>query len=285
MVKSALALCAIFCSGAALAAPESLSKVRTDKGEVLLEVLATGVSVTKITKISTYCDIRVSAPEKDEAAKLLKKTEQDLANGMQAAGLNSAILDFSAPSIISGDRNEFAAAAAAGAAATAVAAAGAAAAAAVGDAAINDTASNEGDYYRPRPMFNNTRRVGVSTSSATDIQAARAVMSEFGCEEDYQFVRRPLIELADPSAAKSKATTAAIATAKAQAENYAAALDMKVVRMLRVSEAGAIREFLGSESDFIMQDMRNDRDRRTPVSNEVPVSASISIDFVLEPKG
>jgi hypothetical protein len=281
MVKPALALGAILLSGAALAAPESLTKVHTDKGEVLLEVLATGVSVTKITKISTYCDIRASAPEKDEAAKLLKKNQQDLANGMQAAGLNSAILDFSAPSIMIGDRNEFAAAA--GAAAAAAVAAGAAAA--VEDAAITDIATNEGDNYRPRPMFNNSRRVGVSMSLATDMQAARAVMSEFGCEEDYQFVRRPLIELADPGAAKAKATTAAIATARAQAENYAATLNMKVVRMLRVSEAGAIREFFGPESDFIMQDMRNDRDRRAPISNEVPVSASISVDFVLGPKG
>lgn len=116
------------------------------------------------------------------------------------------------------------------------------------------------------------------------MQAGRAVMSEFGCEEDYQFVRRPDIELANPAAAKAKATTAALAAAKAQAENYAAALNMRVVRMLRVSETGAIREFLGPESDFIMQDMRNDRDRRASMLDDAPITASLSVDFVLGPK-
>jgi hypothetical protein len=277
MVKLAVALGAMLLSGAASAAPESLSKVNTDKGEVLLEVLGTGVSTTKIVKVSTFCDLRVNAWEKDEATKLLKKAEQDLANGMRAAGVNSAILDFSAPSKMGSDRSGFAAA-------TAADAAVAGAAAAAKDAAIDDVAATEEYVDNSAIQYNNSRRVGVSTGSATTMQAARAVMSEFGCEEDYQFVRRPIFELADPGPAKAKATTAAIAMAKAQAEIYAAALNMKVVRMLRVSETGAIREFFGPESDFLMQEMRNDGNRGALLSNDVPVNASISVDFVLGPK-
>jgi hypothetical protein len=280
MVKSAVALGAMLLSGAASAAPESLAKVNTDKGEVLLEVLGTGVSTTKIVKVSTFCDLRVNAWEKDEATKLLKKAEQDLANGMRAAGVNSAILDFSAPSKMGSDRSGFAAATAAAAADAAVAGAAAAAT----DAAIDDVAATEEYVDNSAIQYNNSRRVGVSTGSATTMQAARAVMSEFGCEEDYQFVRRPIFELADPGPAKAKATTAAIAMAKAQAEIYAAALNMKVVRMLRVSETGAIREFFGPESDFLMQEMRNDGNRGALLSNDVPVNASISVDFVLGPK-
>jgi hypothetical protein len=277
MVKSAIALGAMLVSGAALAAPESLSKVDTDKGEVLLEVLATGVSTAKILKVSTVCDLLVNAWEKDEAAKLLKKAEQDLAKGMRAAGVGSAVLDFSAPSKMASQRADYATA-------VATEAAVAGAVAAVKDAAIDDVAATEEYVDNAATQYSNSRRVGVSTGSGTDMQAARAVMAEFGCEEDYQFVRRPKIELADAAAAKAKATTSAIAMAKAQAESYAAALNMKVVRMLRVSETGAIREFFGPESEFIMQEMRNEGSRWALLSNDVPVNASLSVDFVLGPK-
>jgi hypothetical protein len=75
-----------------------------------------------------------------------------------------------------------------------------------------------------------------------------------------------------------------VASVQTQAENYAAALNLKVIRLLRVSEVSAIREFLGSESEALLREMRNDRDRQNSVTNEMPVSASISADFVLGPK-
>lgn len=271
MVKPALALGAMLLSGAALAAPESLVKVNTYKGEVLLEVLATGTSTTKIIKVSTYCDLRVNAAGKDEAAKALTKAEQSLSNGLRAVGLDAAVLDFSLPTTMNVDQ---------GFAASEVAAYAADAAAALSDAATDAVES----LANAKTMVILTRRVGISTASVIDMQAARAVFSESGCEEDYRMIRQPNVELAQPAAAKAKATTAAIAAAKAQAENYASALNMRVVRMLRVSETGAIREFLGSESDFILQEMRNDRDRRAPITDDVPISASISVDFVLGPK-
>lgn len=266
MVKSALALGAILASGPLFAAPESLSKVDTDKGEVLLEVLATGIATAKIIKVSTFCDIRANASTKDEATKLMRIEEQKLLAGIRAAGLNAAIIDFSAPSTMNSAQYEVAADAAAAAA----------------DAAAGAVSGDYGSHKRP--VVGLSHRVGVSTGSAIDMQIARGVFAEFGCEEDYQMVRRPNVELADPAGAKAKATTAAIATAKAQAENYAAALNLRVVRMLRVSETGAIREFLGPESEIVMQEMRNDRDRRASLSNDVPISASISVDFVLGPK-
>ncbi len=275
MVKLGLALGAALLSGATLAAPESLVKVNTDKGEVLLEVLATGTSTAKIVKISTYCELRVNGSNKDEAAKLLAKQEQAFLNGMQAAGLGTVALDFSTPATLKTD----------GYYEVSVAATSAAVAAA-NVAAYASEATTEATESSAEKVstVGLSRRVGVSSASVIDMQEARSVFNEFGCDEDYQMIRRPNIQLADESGAKAKATTAAVATAKAQAENYAAALNMRVVRMLRVSETGAIREFLGPESDFIMQEMRNERDRRGPVSNDVPITASISVDFVLGPK-
>jgi hypothetical protein len=76
MVKSALALSALLLSNAALAAPESLNKVDTSKSEMLLEVMANGTSSAKIIKVSTTCDMKVSAQGKSKAMALLKKTAE-----------------------------------------------------------------------------------------------------------------------------------------------------------------------------------------------------------------
>ena len=78
MVRTAIALGAVLLSGAAFAAPESLSKVDTDKGEVLLEVQATGVAVSKIVNASTACDLRVWGKDKTDAQKKMKQKQADM---------------------------------------------------------------------------------------------------------------------------------------------------------------------------------------------------------------
>jgi hypothetical protein len=59
---------------------------------------------------------------------------------------------------------------------------------------------------------------------------------------------------------------------------------MKVVGMIRVSETGMIKEFLGAESEYWMQELRNEMNRYRQVDDEVPISANILVDFVLGPK-
>jgi hypothetical protein len=277
VVKSAFALGAILLSGAALAASDSLSKVDTAKGEILLEVQGNGVAMRQILKISTACDLNITGNDKPDAEKKFKETKANFAKAFRDDGMPNAVLDFSAPPKINEDYRYAADAATAVAVEAAAAAAGAAAATEmVEEPEVYGASDRSVTTYR--------QRVAISVVSADQMLKARALFGEYGCEEDYQYVRRAQIELADVAGGKAAATTSAIAVAKAQAENYAAALNMRVLRIIRVSEVGAIKEFFGPEADIFIQEMRNDRFRDLPASNEMPVSATISVDFVLAPK-
>ncbi len=269
MIRAALATAALLASAAISAAPESLSKVDTAKGEILLEVQANGLAASKILKVSTACDLSAAGETRAEAEARLIEMQGEMRKAFDISGLKSVVLDFSAP-FKSGADVEYA---------VPVAMEAAYAGDTVADAA--DAASPKAPY---KPQIRQAKRVGVSVGAMTDLDMARAVMGDFGCFEDYQFVRRPLIETADPAAAQAEAKLKAIAAAKKQAEDYAAALGMRVVRIIRISETGAIREFLGPETDLIMQEMRRDLNRRQPVTNEVPVAVSLSVDFALGPK-
>jgi uncharacterized protein len=274
MVKSALALSAILFSGTALAAPESLSKVDTAKGEILLEIQANGVVMAKITNISIACDLIANGSTKAQAEQALEKMKQAMRQNFDAAGLDSATLDFSASAT---DTNSYGyAVEAADAAATATAVSDAAAAA--GEAVT----TSPDDFENPR--FGRKQRVIISSGLMAEVEMARSLFAESRCDEDYGSTRRPNIVLSDVEVAKSSATVKAIEAAKAQAERYASALGKRVVRIIRVSETGAIREFLGAEADFFREEMGGSRNRQQPVNNAMPVTASISVDFVLGPK-
>lgn len=277
MVKSAISLAALLASTALIAAPESLSKVDTTKGEILLEVQANGAVMSRIVKVTIACDLGASGSTKAEAEQTLQKAQQVMRGNYDAAGLAAANLDFSAPSIRANEYDYPEEAAAANAAA-----AGAAADAAADRAADVVRASIDDDRLQIRVV--RKQRVAISVGSMADMEMARSLFAESNCNEDYSSTRRPNIVLADVENAKIKATTMAVDSAKAQAELYAAALGKRVVRIIRVSESGAIKEFLGAESEFILQEMRGDRNRQQPVSNEMPVTASIAVDFVLGPK-
>jgi hypothetical protein len=270
MVKAALALCALSVSTVALAAPESLSKVDTAKGEILLEVQATGTAMRRISKVSTACNLRGSGVSKETALAALKKEQDALKDSFAKAGLGASALDFTAPP--SANMNEYPMAIEVEEAASEAAEA---AAEAAGEA-----------IYEPkrRPSVYYTQRVGITVTSMTAMEQARALMGETSCDEDYRSTRRPDIEIADAATGKTEATANALKAARAQADNYAAALGMKVIGMIRVSETGMIKEFLGAESEFWMQEFRAEMYRYRQVENEVPISANVLVDFVLGPK-
>jgi hypothetical protein len=273
MVKSAIALVTLLASTALIAAPESLSKVDTTKGEILLEVQANGAVMSRIVKVTIACDLGASGSTKADAEQALQKKQKVVRQNFDAAGLGGAELDFSAPST-GASRYEYA---------TEAVEVAASAAASAADAAV-DAVKAASDGRGENTIVARKQRVGISVSSMSEMELARSLFSESDCNEDYSSIRRPNIVLGDVENAKTKATTMAVDAAKAQAELYAAALGKRVVRIIRVSEAGAIKEFLGPESEFILQEMRSDRNRQQPVSNEMPVTASIAVDFVLGPK-
>mgnify|MGYP002780328022 CR=1 FL=1 len=268
MIRVAIVTGALLVSTAIWAAPESLSKIDTAAGEVLLEVQANGTAAIKITKVSTACNLSASGDSRAEAEKALAQLQIEMRKGFDDAGLRSAALDFSTPAN-SGNDYDYAMPVAVEAAYAA-------------DAAIASADVVPAKDYKPKVRIG--KRVGVSVAAVQDLGVARTLMGDLGCYEDYQLMRRPNVETADPAAAKAEAKVKAIAAAKKQANDYAAALGMRLVRIIRISETSAIREFLGPESDVFMQEMRRDMNRNQPLGNEVPVNVSLSVDFALGPK-
>jgi uncharacterized protein YggE len=271
MVKAAITLASLMLTGAALAAPESLMKVDAAKGEILLEVQANGLALASIASVTTGCDIGASGTSKSDAQKQLADRQSRLREAFKSEGVKGFTLDFSSPLSNANYLNS-----------------DVPIAMTVMEAAIVDVpatgCAEDGDAVVNKPVINLTQRVKVTVADMSELGKARYAFTEAECNEDYSLQRRPIVEMADSSSAQMMAKAQAIAAANAEAESYAAALGMRVMRIIRISESGAIREFFGPESEYIMEEIRRDRDRRMPVSNQLPVTASIAVDFALGPK-
>lgn len=90
-------------------------------------------------------------------------------------------------------------------------------------------------------------------------------------------VQGPRFSLADAAPAERAAERAAILDARAKADNYAAALGKRVVRVIRVSER---RTYGESGGDEII--VTGSRTRGTPIeSGELTTNASVFVDFAI----
>lgn len=89
----------------------------------------------------------------------------------------------------------------------------------------------------------------------------------------------PVYALADPASAQREARTRAIAAARSEAESYANALGMRVVRIARVTER------LGFDfAAMIMGEQRMRRQFEENHSPDIETSVSIGVDFALAPR-
>lgn len=277
MVRYLVVALALGLSVPTVASSSSNSAVNVKKGELLLEVTASGVSVQKAVKISSYCDLKIYANSNDDAKRELDSKKAE----MESRAIGSISFDFgAAPKITEIGNIDYAIAAAADAAAEGAAAEAAAAIGALEGESVNKAVTENYRY---------DQTVTMSARNAADFLAARDIAKELGCGENYKAARNPLMEIADPDAAKKLAMNDAIGRAKTQAMEYADVLDMKVIAMLRVSEVGGLREFLGAElSGMLIAEMKRDQARRrggvAALTDDVHVTHSVSIDFILAPK-
>ncbi len=93
-------------------------------------------------------------------------------------------------------------------------------------------------------------------------------------------VEGPRFDIADPAPARREARRAAVAAARREAEDYASALNMRVARVLRVSERGG---FDSNASDGIF--VTGSRIRATPLEpGELPVKVTVWVDYALVPR-
>jgi len=98
-------------------------------------------------------------------------------------------------------------------------------------------------------------------------------------------VGRPTMTVSDDSVARRAARAEALAKVRADAEGYAAAMSMRVARIVRVTERGGF-DFMamifgamtgGGESAML-------RERFEPANGQVPVPVFVGVDFVLVPR-
>jgi len=92
----------------------------------------------------------------------------------------------------------------------------------------------------------------------------------------------PELELGDDTAARRTARSQAVTSARADAETYAAALNMRVVRIARVTERLGVDVagmFL-NESNLVMRTARN----LERADGQVETYALVGVDFVLAPR-
>ncbi|HEX4738923.1 MAG TPA: SIMPL domain-containing protein [Allosphingosinicella sp.] len=93
-------------------------------------------------------------------------------------------------------------------------------------------------------------------------------------------VQGPNFSLSHPEPAQAEARRAAVAAARAQADEYASALGMRVSRVLRVSERGAFEQ--EARNGTIM--VTGSRIPRTPLEpGEITTRITVWIDFAMVP--
>lgn len=140
--------------------------------------------------------------------------------------------------------------------------------------------ADEGAAEAPPPVFHAQSTVVVRLRNPA---GAQELHNSIGGAESY-VNRSPTYELTDAAPARRTARARAIAAARADAEAYAAALDMRIVRMLRVTERGGLDflSMLATESEASARvSWGNPPHVRGP---EVETYAVVGVDFVLAPR-
>lgn len=131
----------------------------------------------------------------------------------------------------------------------------------------------------PKPVLA-TAPTTVTVSDLSKLDGLRSVGELYGTRS-YQFQRGVRFVTSDPDAARKSARGSAIAKAKREAEDYAASLGYKVVRMTRVSNSSppiAMGDIYGL---FGMIDTMPER--FMPSYYGATTSVSVSIDFAIMP--
>lgn len=131
----------------------------------------------------------------------------------------------------------------------------------------------------PPRMERQQRSITIRTHNVAAVQALAGALRD---EDDVRVVG-PTFSVSDETPAQRRASADAIAVARAEADNYAAALGMRVERVVRVTERMGF--------DF-MDLMMSDRQRRLPglgrptdeEGADIPVIAYVGVDFALVPR-
>lgn len=118
-----------------------------------------------------------------------------------------------------------------------------------------------------------------------NVGRAQALQARYGGFSSFGNAGRgPVYELVDESGPRRAARAQAIANARADAESYAAAVGMRIVRVLQITERGGL-DFLSmtvSESNAVIRAMRSFSSAQAEA--QVETYAVVGMDFALAPR-
>lgn len=249
-----LAACSILAAGPASAdGPVSLPQLAA--GEALLEVNAVGIVSSPATSATIVVNLRAEAATQEDARRALAGQAARVGAAARAVGVAAADIGVTptgsgvSPAAESGMDMDMG----------------------MGNAAhaVETTAAGE-TYYAGS-------RVEIRLRDAARAQGLYRSLESL----DAGTVAAPVYDLDNDSAARRAARAAAIANARADAESYAAALGMRVQRILRVTERTGL-DFMGmalSESNTVMRTMR--RMESSSRNAQVDTFVLVGVDFVL----
>ena len=148
-------------------------------------------------------------------------------------------------------------------------------------------------HFQVRPSFENERDaqgrppriLGYVVTNAIEVRLrnlenAQSLISRL-FEAGANSVDGPRFSLADDRAARRAAERNALEEARAEAENYAAAMGRRVGRLLRISDRRAWTEPMSQEAIYVS----GSRVERTPIEpGEIATRAVVFVDFALAPQ-
>jgi len=146
-----------------------------------------------------------------------------------------------------------------------------------------DVVETTGEAARERPRFFARATITVRLRNVARAQALHARFGNYA-SNGYFGGGGPIYELVDETAPRRAARAEAIANARADAESYAAPLNLRIVRVLHITERGGL-DFLSmtvSESNALIRAMRSFSSAQAEA--QVETYAVVGVDFVLGPR-
>jgi uncharacterized protein YggE len=277
--KHAFVCTALLFAQAATAA----TQVDTAKGQVLLELQATGSISQPADIVEISCTLAHRAVSLVEASAALAQKRAALATAIKAKGLDSASIrydsepkvpDYAIYDVEEYDDDD-------SGVETVDAVNGAAARA--GAAAANPS--------RQKARVRYTQIATLKLARLSQHIAAEAAMAEGKCGSSN--ISRFAIN--DPEGATRKAKDLAVVEARKQAEAYATPLNLKVLRVARIAEYSPISALIGADvtdmamnvSAVMLRGRDNDLGRLLPNQADIDqyeTKKTIWVDFILVPK-
>jgi uncharacterized protein YggE len=262
-------------------AATAATQVDTAKGQVLLELQATGRVSQSADVVEISCTLAQKASSVNEASAALKRKSAALSAAVKAKGLDSASIRYDgepkAPnySIYDDEDDDDSD----GKTTNAV-------------KVSSETASMDAvDAIGGTTRVRYTQIATLKLARLSQHIAAEAAMAEGKCSSPN--ISRFAIN--DPEGAARKAKDLAVVEARKQAEAYAAPLNLKVLRIARIAEYSPISALIGADvtdmamnvSAVMLRGRDNDLGRLLP--NQVDIDQyetkkTIWVDFVLVPK-